>query len=126
MEIIRGSTNLKPAHHGCVATLGNFDGVHLGHQQLLKQLVESADRLQLPSLVITTEPLPREFFAPDTAPPRLTRFREKVEVFTAFGVDRVLCLRFCKTLAGIPARQKRRHRSRSNTGAKFRLFPEIY
>ena len=105
MEIIRGSTNLKPAHHGCVATLGNFDGVHLGHQQLLKQLVESADRLQLPSLVITTEPLPREFFAPDTAPPRLTRFREKVEVFTAFGVDRVLCLRFCKTLAGIPARQ---------------------
>ncbi|MBN1378651.1 MAG: bifunctional riboflavin kinase/FAD synthetase [Gammaproteobacteria bacterium] len=105
MEIIRGSYNLKPEHHGCVATFGNFDGVHLGHQQLLKQLSSAAQSLKLPSTVITTEPLSREFFAPQTAPPRLTRLREKLEVFASFSIDRVLCLRFNQQLANISAEQ---------------------
>jgi riboflavin kinase/FMN adenylyltransferase len=105
MQVIRGSYNLKTEHHGCVATFGNFDGVHLGHQQLLKQLVVAAHSLKLPSMVITTEPLSREFFAPQTSPPRLTRLREKLEVFAAFDIDRVLCLRFNQHLAGITAEQ---------------------
>ena len=103
MQVIRGSYNLKPKHCGCVATFGNFDGIHLGHQQLLKQVLAASNKLKLPSLLITTEPLSREYFSPDTSPPRLTRFREKLEVFDAFGIDRVLCLRFNRQLASMKA-----------------------
>jgi riboflavin kinase/FMN adenylyltransferase len=94
MEIIRGLHNLRPRHHGCVATIGNFDGVHLGHQAVLGQLAEKADALCLPLVVVTFEPQPQEFFAQGDFPPRLTRFREKVQVLRRYAVDRVLCLRF--------------------------------
>lgn len=103
MEVIRGSYNLKPVHKGCVATFGNFDGVHLGHQQLLQRLISRGRELGVPGLVITTEPLSREFFSPQTAPPRLTRLREKIEVFDSLGVKRVLCLRFNQSMAATTA-----------------------
>lgn len=103
MELIRGLYNVKPSHRGCVATLGNFDGVHLGHQQILNCLLQQARELQLPATVITTEPLPREFFAPHDSPPRLTRMREKLELLAATGIDRVLCLRFDRHLAALRA-----------------------
>ena len=103
MELIRGLHNLRPEHHGCVATIGNFDGVHLGHQAVLGQLNEKADALGLPAVVITFEPQPREYFAPDTAPPRLTRFREKLEALRRYGVRRVLVLPFNALLAQMPA-----------------------
>ena len=94
MQIIRNIQNLKPKHHGCVATIGNFDGVHLGHQAVLGQLAEKADELNLPLTVVTFEPQPQEFFRPDESPPRLTRFREKVQALRRYSVDRVLVLRF--------------------------------
>jgi len=94
MLIIRGSHNLRPRHHGCVATIGNFDGVHLGHQAVLGQLAEKADELGLPLAVITFEPQPQEYFQPDAAPPRLTRLREKVQALRRYAVDRLLVLRF--------------------------------
>ena len=94
MQIIRNLQNLKPQHHGCVATIGNFDGVHLGHQAVLGQLAEKADQLGLPLTVVTFEPQPQEVFRPEQAPPRLTRFREKVQVLRRYAVDRVLVLRF--------------------------------
>jgi riboflavin kinase/FMN adenylyltransferase len=103
MEFIRGLHNLKPRHRDCVATLGNFDGVHLGHQYILSQLRQQAQALRLPATVITTEPLSREFFAPDNAPSRLTRLREKLEILQALGIDRVLCLHFDRLLAELPA-----------------------
>jgi riboflavin kinase/FMN adenylyltransferase len=93
MEIIRGLHNLRPRHHGCVATIGNFDGVHLGHQAVLGQLAEKAEAMCLPLVVVTFEPQPQEFFAA-ISPPRLTRFREKVQALRRYAVDRVLCLRF--------------------------------
>ena len=96
MQIIRNILNLKPHHHGCVATIGNFDGVHLGHQAVLGQLAEKADKLCLPLTVVTFEPQPEEFFRPEQAPPRLTRFREKVQALRRYAVDRVLVLRFNK------------------------------
>lgn len=99
MELIRGQHNLKPQHRGSVVTLGNFDGVHLGHQHVLQQLINAGKERQLPSTVFTTEPLSREFFAPDTAPPRLTRLREKLALFDQLGVDRVLCQHFDKAFA---------------------------
>ena len=96
MQIIRNIQNLKPQHHGCVATIGNFDGVHLGHQAVLGQLAEKADELNLPLTVVTFEPQPQEYFRPEQSPPRLTRFREKVQALRRYAVDRVLVLRFNK------------------------------
>jgi riboflavin kinase/FMN adenylyltransferase len=99
MQIIRGFYNLKPEHHGCVATIGNFDGVHLGHQAVLGQLAEKADELTLPLVVVTFEPQPQEYFRPQESPPRLTRFREKVQALRRYAVDRVLVLRFNQTFS---------------------------
>ena len=103
MELIRGLHNLRPHHRGCVATIGNFDGVHLGHQAVLGQLAERAAELNLPAVVITFEPHPREFFARGEVPPRLSRFREKMQALRRFSVARVVCLRFDQTLADMPA-----------------------
>ncbi len=94
MELIRGLHNLAPRHRGCVATIGNFDGIHLGHQAVIGQLAEKAQALGLPTLVMLFEPQPAEFFRPDKAPPRLTRFREKWLALRRYSVDRVLCVRF--------------------------------
>lgn len=94
MEFIRGLHNIRSRHQGCVATIGNFDGVHRGHQAIIKQLKTKADTLSLPSLVMVFEPQPREFFAADSAPARLTTVREKSELLYELGVDRVLIIRF--------------------------------
>lgn len=75
-------------------TIGNFDGVHLGHQAMLAELKRAAARLALPACVLTFEPHPREFFAPDRAPTRLTSLREKLEWLASYGVDRVHLCRF--------------------------------
>jgi riboflavin kinase/FMN adenylyltransferase len=103
MELIRGAHNLRARHRGCVATIGNFDGVHLGHQAVLGQLAEKAADMGVPSTVITFEPQPQEFFAPEKAPARLTRFREKIHALRRYAVDRVLSLRFNDAFARIPA-----------------------
>jgi len=103
MQLVRGLHNLKPALRGCVATIGNFDGVHRGHQAILQRLRERAAELQLPSCVVIFEPQPREFFAPDNAPVRLSRLRDKLELLAAAGVDRVLCLAFNRRLRELSA-----------------------
>ncbi|WP_455212492.1 bifunctional riboflavin kinase/FAD synthetase [Kaarinaea lacus] len=105
MELIRGVHNLYPRHRGCVATIGNFDGVHLGHQTVLKQTCEKAREMGLPATVITFEPQPQEFFRPDQAPPRLTRLREKLLALRPHAIDRMLCLSFDPYLANLTAEQ---------------------
>lgn len=105
MELIRGLHNLRDKHKGCVATIGNFDGVHLGHCRVLDQVKQKAEQLGLPSVVIVFEPQPREFFAGDKAPQRLTRFGEKVRLLDAEGIDRVLCLSFNNRLRSMSADQ---------------------
>ena len=104
MLLIRGLHNLRAAHRGCVATIGNFDGVHLGHQAVLDALTGRARTAGLPSLVITFEPQPMEFFRPEQAPSRLTRLREKLEAIACSGIDRVLLIRFNKGFAAVDAR----------------------
>ncbi len=94
MELIRGLHNLRPRHRGCVATIGNFDGVHLGHQAVIGQLAEKAQALHRPTLVMLFEPQPQEFFQPHQAPPRLQRLREKLQALRRYSVDRTLCVRF--------------------------------
>ncbi|MBE0439077.1 MAG: bifunctional riboflavin kinase/FAD synthetase [Gammaproteobacteria bacterium] len=102
-RIIRGLHNLPSRPTGCVATIGNFDGIHLGHQAVLSQLAMKGDTLGLPAVVITFEPQPNEFFAPDNAPARLCRFREKVEALRCYSIQQLCVLRFDKKLANMTA-----------------------
>lgn len=102
---IRGLHNLRPWHRGCVATIGSFDGVHLGHQAILRQLAQAAEAHQLPSVVIIFEPQPHEFFSGDKAPARLMRLREKIQALFAAGVNRVLCVEFNDALRRLSAQE---------------------
>lgn len=103
MELIRGWHNVRARHQGNVVTIGNFDGIHLGHQAVLGQLAEKAAQLDCPALIIMFEPHPQEFFRPGQAPARLMRLREKLQTLRRFAVDRVLCLRFDAAFAATPA-----------------------
>lgn len=97
-------TSLTPSR-GYVATIGNFDGVHQGHQALLEQVKARAAELSLDSLVMTFEPQPAEFFTPTKAVPRLTRFREKFYYLAQAGVDKILVMRFNAPFAALTAEE---------------------
>jgi riboflavin kinase / FMN adenylyltransferase len=103
MEVIVGLHNIKPRHAGCVLTIGSFDGVHRGHRMLLDRLVAKGRELDAPSMLLTFEPTPREYFRGGIVPARLTRFREKVTLLGATELDRVLCLPFNERTANTPA-----------------------
>jgi riboflavin kinase/FMN adenylyltransferase len=103
MRLIRGLHNLRPQDRGCVATIGNFDGVHLGHRTVFRRLLQRGHELGLPATVITFEPQPMEYFQPDAAPARLTRLREKLAAIRADGIHRVMLLEFGHKLAAMPA-----------------------
>ncbi len=103
MQVIRGLHNLRPEHRGCVATIGNFDGVHLGHQAVFKNLLQQAEAFGLPATVVTFEPQPMEFFAPEAAPARLTRMREKLLAMQDAGIERVVLLEFGQKMAAMSA-----------------------
>jgi riboflavin kinase/FMN adenylyltransferase len=103
MRLIRGLHNLRAQDRGCVATIGNFDGVHLGHRTVFRRLLQRGQQLGLPATVITFEPQPMEYFQPDAAPARLTRLREKLAAIHADGIDRVMLLEFGPRLAAMPA-----------------------
>ena len=105
MRLIRGLYNIPSDFSGCVATIGNFDGVHLGHQAILQQLKRQGEEHQLPTVVMMFEPQPREFFAPDQAPARLANMSEKLQDLASFGVDYVLCLPFNQKLRSMSADQ---------------------
>jgi len=105
MELIRGVHNLRARHRGCVATIGNFDGIHLGHRAIIRQVTAKAKTLAVPSAVMVFEPQPREFFAPEDAPARLMTFREKVEILAELGLDRVLCVKFDQRFCSQSARE---------------------
>lgn len=93
------------AAHPSAVTIGNFDGVHLGHQAMLRQLVETARARQLTPCAITFEPHPREFFSPENAPARLSNLRDKLEGLRATGIEHVHICRFNHALAHMPAEQ---------------------
>jgi riboflavin kinase / FMN adenylyltransferase len=94
MELVRGSHNISNAGQGCVLTVGNYDGVHLGHQRMIGVLRQRAAELRCPATVLVFEPSSKEFIDPEGAPPRLTRWREKFLALAAQGVERLVTLRF--------------------------------
>ena len=105
MELIRDVRSLQASHRGCVATIGTFDGIHLGHQAVLRQVVNQSIELKLPSVVIVFEPLPGEYLSPANAPARLMSFREKFYSIDSQGIDRLLTLTFNEKLKNMSANQ---------------------
>jgi riboflavin kinase/FMN adenylyltransferase len=105
MKLIRGLHNLTRPLPASAVTIGNFDGVHRGHQTVIEQLRRVAGTAGLPTVVIIFEPQPIEFFAPDKAPKRLSRFREKIAYLKAQQIDYLLCLRFDAAFAAQSAEE---------------------
>ncbi len=101
MVVTHGS--LQPARSRCALTIGSFDGMHRGHRALIDRVTAKARELRLSSCVLTFEPHPREFFAREAVPPRLTRLRDKLELMAAAGVKRVHVARFDARFAALPA-----------------------
>ena len=103
MELLRGIHNIKDDHRGCVLSIGNFDGIHLGHGAVLSRLLVEAKRLQVPATVLTFEPQPAELFAGDNAPARLSRLRDKFVQLEKLGLERLLCISFTHKFANLSA-----------------------
>src|SRR5688572_8104016 len=101
MVVTHGS--LQRARGRCALTIGNFDGVHRGHRALIERTIAKAREAKLTSCVLTFEPHPREFFAGDAAPARITRLRDKLELMAQAGVERVHVARFDARFAAMPA-----------------------
>jgi len=103
MRILRHHTGVPDDSRGGVVVLGNFDGVHRGHQAVIGAAAEDAARLGVPLLIVTFEPHPRRFFRPDEPPFRITPFRSKAIQLAALGVDVLMVLRFDQGMSQMPA-----------------------
>ena len=99
MKIVRGTKNIaRPIPYPVVA-IGNFDGVHIGHQIIFRQAAEMARKQNGTSIAFTFEPHPLKIIAPERVPPILTSFRQKMELIEACGIDRVICADFTRQFA---------------------------
>jgi riboflavin kinase / FMN adenylyltransferase len=103
MELIRRLESVNPRE--CVVTIGSFDGLHLGHRALIERLRAHAARLALPAMMVTFEPLPREFLQAADPPARLTNFRERWRLLSGFGLDRLCVLSFGSRLRALSGLQ---------------------
>ena len=103
MELIRGIHNILPSHHGCVLTIGNFDGVHRGHAKVISSLVSKAHHFQLPATLMTFEPQPQERFRGADAPARLSLLRDKIRLLDELKIDQLICINFTADFARQPA-----------------------
>ena len=104
MELVRGLHNISRRNRGCVLTVGNYDGVHLGHRQMIGALTARASDLRSTATVLVFEPSSKEFIDPEGAPPRLTRWREKYLALEQLGVERLVTLRFDDSMRAMTPR----------------------
>lgn len=126
MKLLHGFQQIAELGAGTVATIGNFDGVHRGHQALLATLRSQASRMQLPMLVMLFEPQPSEYFHGQEAPARLSSLREKVDMLRQCGADYVWCLKFDEYLASMSAGEFAEHFIFSLLQAKYLLIGEDF
>ncbi len=126
MKLLHGFQSIAELSLGIVATIGNFDGVHRGHQALLALLRAQASRLKLPMLVMVFEPQPSEHFQGKHAPARLSTLREKIQVLRQCGADYVWCLKFDEHLASMPAVEFAEHYIFSLLRANYLLIGEDF
>ena len=103
MQVVHGYRDVPQAARGAVLAIGNFDGVHRGHQALIKAAADEARRLGAPAGALIFEPHPREFFHPEEPHFRLTPLKEKLQIFEALGLDLAIVLDFDAELAGLSA-----------------------
>lgn len=101
MELIRRLSGLRPRHLGSVVTIGTFDGIHPGHRALIERLLAHGRRLGRPAMMLTFEPMPREYLAAANPPARLTSWRERWRVLERTGLDQVLQLKFDERLRNV-------------------------
>ncbi len=99
MRLVRGLHNAHPEPQGAVVTIGNFDGLHRGHQALISRALEQAQMLGADTVMLSFEPTSREFFCPEQAPGRVDTLRGKLYQLAAFGVDRLVLQRFNRSFA---------------------------
>ena len=105
MEVIRGLHNIKDTHYGSVITIGNFDGVHIGHQALFHEVIEKADAIDGTSIVMTFEPHPVRVLKQNGHPPLITLYEQKVELIESSGIDVLICVPFTLEFAAVSAKE---------------------
>ncbi|WP_343189543.1 bifunctional riboflavin kinase/FAD synthetase [Buchnera aphidicola] len=101
MQIIRGLHNIKKKHFGSFLTIGNFDGVHLGHKNLINKIIKKKKKKKKPIIIMLFEPQPLEFLSPNIAPIRINKFCEKIKYLSKFKIDAILCIKFNKKFSTI-------------------------
>ncbi len=126
MQLVRGIHNIRLQDHGCVLTIGNFDGVHLGHQQVIKALVSKAKALNCVAAVLVFEPQPQELFSPETAPARLCRLRDKYSLLAKLGVQRLICVNFTAKFANQSAQHFVEHLLVKKLGIKHLIVGDDF
>ena len=126
MQLVRGIHNIQLSDHGCVLTIGNFDGVHKGHQRVISALVAKAKSLNCVAAVLVFEPQPQELFAPDKAPARLCRLRDKYALLADLGVERLICVNFNRKFANQSAEQFIEHLLVEKLGVKHLIVGDDF
>ncbi|CAL4326213.1 bifunctional riboflavin kinase/FAD synthetase [Buchnera aphidicola] len=101
MKIIRGIHNIKEIISHSVVTIGNFDGIHLGHQKLFSCAHQISKKYNIPTIVILFEPQPLEFLRYNDAPMRITTFREKIKHISLYNIDKILCIKFNRSFQSL-------------------------
>jgi riboflavin kinase/FMN adenylyltransferase len=130
MQLVRHLSDLpfRELERGSVVTIGSYDGLHPGHRHLLDRVIAEATARGVPSIVMSFEPTPKEFFSADAPPARLMRFREKFDALRDYGVDLFYCPRFSEAMRSITAdafirtAARRQHYRAAASGASAGLF----
>ncbi len=104
VQIVEDWTKIKVAFKDPILTIGNFDGLHIGHQALFKRVHERALNTGGEGVVLTFEPHPMAVLFPEKAPPRLTTFQQKIHLIQDFGISHIICIKFTHAFAGISAK----------------------
>lgn len=126
MRIIRSVRSMPQLASGCALTVGNFDGLHRGHQAIAAQLCERAAKLSIPAAMMSFEPMPSAFLDPESAPARLSSLREKIQDARAMGIDLFVCARFNADFAALSPQQFLEDLVETRLNARYVLVGEDF